>query len=95
MTVLRGGVLAVLLALMAIDVPAACQPTKRHASVHRQFLILTGYPHGRPGWVVDHIIPLCACGPDTVENMQWQTARAAEIKDAKERQECRALRKGR
>jgi len=24
-----------------------------------------------PGWQVDHIIPLAACGCDTVDNMQW------------------------
>lgn len=73
--------------------PTCVHPTKRHASVHRRFLIATGYPHGRPGWVVDHIIPLCACGPDTIANMQWQTATDAAIKDAQERKQCRALRK--
>lgn len=87
-----------LLALLTIQgapppAPPCTTPTKRHAAVHRQFLIATGYPHGRPGWVVDHIIPLCACGPDTMTNMQWQTATQAAIKDRREREQCRALRK--
>lgn len=86
--------LALGLTVSAADGAPTCDhPTKRHASVHRRFLIQTGYPHGRPGWVVDHIIPLCACGPDTIANMQWQTATDAAIKDAQERQQCRALRK--
>lgn len=87
-------ILACLLVCLSIDAGAACvTPTKRHASVARHFRVMTGYPHGRPGYVIDHIIPLCACGPDTVANMQWQTARDAEIKDRQERIQCRALRK--
>ncbi|NDY89713.1 HNH endonuclease signature motif containing protein [Ideonella livida] len=32
----------------------------------------TGLHTGRcPGWEVDHVVPLCAGGPDTPENMQW------------------------
>lgn len=74
--------------------PSTClTPTPRHASVHHAFLVKTGYPKGRPGWVVDHVIPLCACGPDTVENMQWQTGTDAAIKDVLERQQCAAIRK--
>jgi len=33
----------------------------------------TGYLHGRPGHVVDHIIPLKRGGADQPWNMQWQT----------------------
>lgn len=39
-----------------------------------------------PGWVKDHIVPLCKNGPDTVENMQWQTVPEGKAKD---RWECR------
>lgn len=74
--------------------PSTCTtPTTRHAAVRHAFLLKTGYPKGRPGYVVDHITPLCACGPDTVENMQWQTATDAAIKDIGERQQCAAIRK--
>jgi hypothetical protein len=49
---------------------------------------LTGYAGGRPGYIVDHIIPLACGGPDTPENMQWQTITAAKAKDAWERKDC-------
>ncbi len=41
-----------------------------------------------PGYVVDHIVPLCACGLDRPSNMQWQTVTAAKAKDRLERQQC-------
>lgn len=39
-----------------------------------------------PGYIIDHITPLCAGGPDTPGNMQWQTVADAKAKD---RIECR------
>lgn len=42
-----------------------------------------------PGWIVDHITPLCAGGVDRPENMQWQTVAEAKIKDRQERIQCR------
>jgi hypothetical protein len=45
-----------------------------------------------PGFVVDHIYPLCAGGADRPDNMQWQTVDAARIKDRWERQLCRRIR---
>lgn len=39
-----------------------------------------------PGYVRDHIVPLCKGGPDTVANLQWQSRQAAKAKD---RWECR------
>ena len=54
---------------------------------------VTGKARGAcPGYVVDHIRPLCAGGPDQPSNMQWQTVAAAKIKDRDEWRECRALR---
>mgnify|MGYP001019782837 CR=1 FL=1 len=41
-----------------------------------------------PGYVVDHIVPLCAGGPDRPQNMQWQRVDDAKLKDREERQEC-------
>ncbi len=41
------------------------------------------------GWKVDHLIPLCAGGPDDPSNMQWQTEEAAAQKDRLEVLLCR------
>lgn len=41
-----------------------------------------------PGYVVDHIVPLCACGPDKPENMQWQTLADSKAKDKLEIRQC-------
>lgn len=57
--------------------------TARHA-----FARQTGYPNGRPGYVIDHIIPLACGGLDTPSNMQWQTIVAAKAKDKVERHYC-------
>lgn len=43
-----------------------------------------------PGHIIDHVIPLCAGGPDLPSNMQWQTVDAAKAKDRVERDQCRA-----
>lgn len=37
-----------------------------------------------PGYVVDHVIALCKCGPDNPTNMQWQTVKESKIKDKTE-----------
>lgn len=48
----------------------------------------TGYPKGRHGYVIDHIVPLACGGTDLPSNMQWQTAAAAKAKDKTERSGC-------
>lgn len=42
-----------------------------------------------PGYVVDHIIPLCGGGADAPSNMQWQTIEDGKLKDKEERAQCR------
>jgi hypothetical protein len=45
-----------------------------------------------PGWVVDHIEPICAGGADIIENMQWQRRAESIDKDRLERAVCAAMR---
>ncbi len=40
---------------------------------------MSGYPHGRSGYVIDHIIPLKRGGCDCPVNMQWQTKAETNI----------------
>jgi len=53
----------------------------RSESAKKQFERQTGYPNGRPGYVVDHIVPLKKGGADAPYNMQWQTKAEAKAKD--------------
>lgn len=53
----------------------------RSFKARKKFMILTGFPHGRKGFVVDHIKPLKKGGCDCPENMQWQTRAEAKAKD--------------
>ncbi len=53
----------------------------------------TGATRGAcPGYVVDHVTPLCAGGLDRPSNMQWQTVLEAKVKDQEERRLCAELR---
>jgi hypothetical protein len=61
----------------------------RSEAAKHEFEAQTGYPHGRRGYVVDHIIPLACGGLDVPSNMQWQTIAAAKAKDKSERAGCR------
>ncbi|MGZ5650221.1 MAG: HNH endonuclease signature motif containing protein [Usitatibacter sp.] len=45
-----------------------------------------------PGYVIDHIMPLCGGGADKASNMQWQDIADAKRKDARERRYCSCLR---
>lgn len=62
---------------------------KRSETAKHQFEVKTGYPHGRPGYVIDHIVPLACGGADAPSNMQWQTVAEAKAKDRTERIGCR------
>lgn len=60
----------------------------RSAAARHAFERQTGFPNGRPGWVIDHIVPLACGGADAPSNMQWQTVEAAKAKDKFERKGC-------
>ncbi len=53
----------------------------RSSEAKDQFMRETGYPHGRQGYVVDHIVPLKRGGADAPWNLQWQTKADAKSKD--------------
>jgi hypothetical protein len=57
----------------------------RSEAAKAAFMRQTGYPHGRPGYVVDHVVPLAKGGADAPGNMQWQTVAEARAKDKWER----------
>lgn len=44
------------------------------------------------GYVIDHVVPLCAGGPDTAHNLMWQTRADSYRKDVMERDICKRLR---
>lgn len=58
-------------------------PGREHRSeaAKEKFMRESGYPHGRPGYVVDHVVPLAEGGADAPSNMQWQTVQQAKAKD--------------
>jgi len=62
---------------------------KRSAAAKDEFLRESGYPHGRKGYVVDHVVPLACGGADAPSNMQWQTKADAKAKDKTERVGCK------
>ena len=45
----------------------------RDAKAKHDFMKQTGYPNDRPGYIVDHIVPLKKGGCDCPADMQWQT----------------------
>lgn len=55
----------------------------------------TGKPSPRKctGYIIDHVVPLCAGGLDSPMNMQWQTVAEAKAKDRGEKSQCAANRK--
>jgi hypothetical protein len=98
MGLFKGAQKAIAIALMAALATApATAKTIRSAAVIAAFkrhnpCPSTGLRRGAcPGYTVDHIIPLCAGGPDEEPNLQWQTREDALRKDKQERKQCRNL----
>lgn len=86
-------IVCILIALIATDA-AARSAAEVRAFKRENPCPSTGQPRGAcPGWIVDHIIPLCAGGADAPSNMQWQTKQDALSKDKEEWRTCRMLKK--
>ena len=69
-------------------VAADAHGPRRSSSARKHFERLTGYRHGRPGYVVDHITPLACGGADDPSNMRRQTVAEGKAKDHWERRAC-------
>jgi len=80
---------------------AFAAPIPRSAKAKYDFRIANPCPTNRnprgacPGYVIDHIEPLCAGGADAPHNMQWQSLADARAKDRDERARCARMRKER
>lgn len=87
---------AVPLLCLALTIPALA--ADRSYATRKAFMLenpcpATGQVKGKcPGWIVDHIVPLCAGGRDEPWNLQWQTVEDAKAKDRIEVRECRGRR---
>lgn len=74
----------------AASLAAVRSHPERHAFQRENPCPATGQRRGGcPGYVIDHVRPMCAGGADHHSNMQWQTVDAAKAKDRWERQICR------
>jgi hypothetical protein len=72
------------LAVPVIDAKGTPLPrgaTCRDAGVKRDFDKMMGFPHGRRGYIVDHVCALVVGGRDITENMQYQTIADSAVKD--------------
>ncbi len=69
------------LLLILLLVPSIASASCRSPAVKHKFDVLNGYPHGRPGYIVDHVCSLFNGGIDNVRNMQYQTLKASAAKD--------------
>lgn len=70
-----------LLVILSVNADASC----RSSSVKHRFDVMNGYPHGRQGYVVDHVCALACGGLDSTINLQYQTKAESLAKDRWER----------
>lgn len=83
-------ILCLVLALPALAEPVRRDQAERGAFKRANPCPSTGQRRGAcPGYVIDHVKPLCAGGPDQRDNMQWQTVADGLEKDKWERRLCR------
>jgi hypothetical protein len=96
----KGALAALFLAVLALPALAIGDDT-RSAAARAAFVRTVPCPQDKPhapnvcpGYVVDHVIPLCAGGPDLPGNMRWAGYRDAAYKDREEARLCALVRKG-
>lgn len=92
---MRGLGIALALIVLGVALESAAARLPRDRAEVRAFRALhpcpaTGRARGAcPGWHVDHVIALCAGGPDKRENMQWITKEDHRFKTLVDVRECR------
>jgi hypothetical protein len=64
-----------------------------HLASQRPDVTYGGLPP-KPGYELNHIIPLCLGGPDARINIQYQPHPEARLKDVRERHVCEAVCRG-
>lgn len=75
-----------------------CRNYPRDPAVTHAFTLTVPCPstgdtgHRCPGFIRDHLIPLCAGGADAVSNLWWEESARASRKDKRELQLCHRLR---
>jgi hypothetical protein len=81
--------------MLCASIPPAEARNPRSHTAKREFVAANRCPstgshkvQNCQGYIIDHINPLCAGGPDVASNMQWQTVAAGKAKD---RVECQAI----
>jgi hypothetical protein len=79
------GLILLLFTIMLSCSEAKAKASCRSPTVKHRFDKLQGYPHGRKGYIVDHVCALECGGKDSEENMQYQTSSASKAKDRWER----------
>ena len=87
--------IAAILSCLLCAAAFARDPSQVRAFRHAHPCPATGKTSGAcPGWVVDHILPLCSGAPDKPGNMQWQAKAESLAKDKREAAYCACLRHG-
>jgi hypothetical protein len=61
----------------------------RSRAAKHTFEVETGYPKGRPGYLVEYRVPLACGGADAPYNMQWQTIADGKAQAKRDRKRCK------
>jgi hypothetical protein len=70
-----------ILSFLLLTLPKAEALVYRSEAVKHAFDVSQGYPHGRKGYIVDHICALACGGKDIISNLQYQSRAEARTKD--------------
>jgi len=67
-----------------------CTPCfARSRAAKHTFMVETGYPKGRPGYMVTYRVQPACGGADAPYNMQWQTIADGKAQNTRDRKRCK------